>query len=279
MREKLLKIAMILAALAIHMESTAQDITDTVTDVEEITADSEAAKERAVAARQEVAREQAETAKTLKEAYKTKQEAEAKRSQAAQTIQQSEAELNRLAAEQQKMRVDIDKLQFNIMAAERIIQKSKEKIEKRKGENAALAAIKKEKTDKLAALQKEQMQFLRDSSAAEDEHALLQRDLQKVSDDEVAAIKTFEKAKAEAAIKKVELDKNIAALKERYRQLREQRHRAHVDAYKARQHNVRLEQTMKAGQSEVEGSEAPKEPATTAPAPEVQQQPEPQARN
>lgn len=272
MKEQMLKMVMIVAALAIHASANAEDITDTVTDIEEITADSEAAKAQAKAAHAEVVREKIENGKALKEAYKTKQEAEAKRVQAAQTIQQSEAELIRLAQEQQKMRTDIDKLQFNILAAERVIQKSKDKIEKRKSENAELAALRKEKMDKLAALEKEKMQFTRDSSAAEDEFALLQRDLQKVSEDEVAATKNFDKIKSDAATKKAELEKSIAGLKERYRQLREQRHRAHLDAYKAKQQNNRLEQTMKAGQTEIDGEAEAKAPVPAAPA-------EPQARN
>lgn len=277
MREKMIKMATIAALLVVHLHSNAEDITDTVTDVEEITADSEAHKAQARAAREELAREQVENAKALKEAKKVKADAEAKRVQAAQTIQSSEAELAKLASEQQKMRTEIDKLQFNIMAAERIIQKSKDKIDKKKGENAALAEIKKEKMDKLAALEKEQMQFLRDASAAEDEHALLKRDLEKVSADEIAATKNFEKIKADAAIKKTTLEKGIADLKERYRQLREQRHRAHSEAYKAKQFNNRLEQTMKAGQGEVEASDA--QPAAAPAAAPEPKQAEPQARN
>ncbi len=264
-------LAALFAASAIPAQ--AEDITDTVTDVEEITADSEAAKRRAQDASAEVARERAENQKTLRAAMKTKHEAETKRQQAADTIKSSELEIERLGQEQRRLQMDIDKLQFNILAAERIIQRSKDKIEERKQQNAALAAIKKEKSDKLAALNKEQMDLVRSASASEDEHALLQRDLEKVTQDELAATKAIEKAKADAAYKRVELEKRIAGLKERYKQIRQQRQAADLEARRAKQHNLRLEGTLKAGQSEVEGAEAPK-PATPASEPA-----EPQAKS
>ncbi len=261
-------LAAVLAVVAIPAQ--AEDITDTVTDVEEITADSEAAKLRARDAAAEAARERAENQKTLRAAMRTKQEAEAKRQQAADTIKASEAEIARLAQEQRRLQTEVDKLQFNILAAERIIQKSKEKIEERKQQNVALSAIKKEKSEKLAALNKEQMELVRTASAMEDEHALLQRDLEKITQDELNATKSIERAKSDAAYKRAELEKRIAGLKERYKAIRQQRQAADLEARKAKQHNLRLEGTLKAGQSEVEGAEAPKPAAPAAEEPEPQ---------
>lgn len=274
MKVQFIKIALLVAALSFQIKVAAEDITDTVTDVEEITADSEAAKAQARAARAEVDRERAENAKALRAAYKAKADAENKRQQAAMTIQSSEAELQRLGLEQRNTQKELDKLQFNILAAERIIQKSKEKIDKRKQENAALEAIKKEKEAKLAALNKEQMQLVRDASAVEDQNALLQRDLEKVIADEIATTKALERTKSDAAMKRIELEKRISGLKERYRQIRDQRQAADLEARKAKQTNYRLEQTVKAGQAEIQNStETPKE----VPQPSAEDRQEPQA--
>lgn len=253
------------AILAIStMSVQAEDITDTVTDVEEITADSEAAKQRSREAQAELVRERTENQKTLREAMRTKKEAEAKREQAAAAIRSSELEIERLAQEHRRLQTDIDKLQFNILAAERIIQKSKDKIDQRKQQNEALAAIKKEKSEKLAALNKEQMELVRSASAFEDEHSLLQKDIEKLTQDELKAVRNSERVKTEAAYKRVELEKRIASLKERYKKIRQQRHAADLEARKANTINQRLEGTLKAGEIEVQGTDEPK----AAPTPE-----------
>jgi chromosome segregation ATPase len=244
-------IAVFILCLLQPVSAAAYDISDEVTDVEEITADSEAAKAEALKARAMVRQEQTENIRELKNVRDARNKAAQKRAQAGETLQTADGELKRLAGEKALLNNEIVKFNHDILVSERSIEESKAKLAKMKADIAALQATKAEKAAKVADLNQQKMQMMREVGMADDQFAVTQRELGRLLADEKESAEELEKAKQEEAVRKVQLDAKIKEIKDQIQATRSQAKVIETDVRKYKAHNKRLDSQIQVGMGEL----------------------------
>ncbi len=234
----------------------ADDMNDVDADVEESIADSEAARSQARETKDRAKHERDETNNAKKQAARMRQDAEAKRKEAHAELQRIDKEVKALKNEQMAMTKESKKLDAQIAADDKKVGAAAAKLEKVKGETAAARQLRDEKAQKIADLQRKLTEINAGSGEAKQQLVQAKQEFERSQDEEKLTMQKLTTAKTEQAQKQALAEKQLALLKDKYRQSRERTTAMEDEIRGSRRKVQKMEEEAKVAESEVSQSDA-----------------------
>ncbi len=242
---------LILMNLLLYMgHPAAQDLADEATDVEEIRAESEAINGILKDTKRKVAQKRSENDKKFDKVRKVRDLSITKRDKAAEELKKAEEELNTLNTEGESLQAELEKIREETDKIQSGLSEHREEIAKNKKSNETLKAEREAKRNQLKELHRQQMQYVRESAAAQDRAQLFERQAKEEIEKEDLAIRELEQTKAEFVSEKVLLDQKVAAIKETLTNLRKRKLTVQQEINNARARTFKLKEEVRIGEAE-----------------------------